>query len=396
MDNVIVIGAGPGGNNAALHLARNGCDVTVIDRKNQIGDKLCTGIVGAECLERFPAHKSLIIREAKSAKFISPAGIEVDLSKDSVQAYVLDRVSYVASFAEEAKEAGAVYLKGSVSSVKVQPSWVEIEVEDSQGTRTLKAEAVIISGGFGSKFTRQLGMGCVNDFATGAQAEVVAPDLEQVHIYLGHHIAPNFFAWLVPTSPNRALVGLLARRNAGAYLKTFISKLQTDNKISTVTKGATQWGVPLQPLTRTYGDRALVVGDAAGQVKPTTGGGIYYALMAGQLASETLQQAFSVGDLSRSQLSLYEKGWKRLMLRDIEVGRGSRQLFEALKDRQIDSLMKTIATNGIRSDILNSKEFSFDWHGGTITRALGHPLLSGALRIVSPLATRMAARIVTN
>jgi len=233
LDNVIIIGAGPGGNNAALHLARNGCDVTVIDRKNQIGDKLCTGIVGAECLEKFPAHKSLIIREAKSAKFISPAGVEVDLSKDSAQAYILDRVSYVASFAEEAKEAGAVYLKGSVSSVKVQPSWVEIEVKDSQKTLTLKAEAVIISGGFGSKFTRQLGMGCVNDFATGAQSEVVAPDLDQVHIYFGHHIAPNFFAWLVPTSPNRALVGLLARRNAGAYLKTFISKLQADKKIPT-------------------------------------------------------------------------------------------------------------------------------------------------------------------
>ena len=58
--------------------------------------------------------------------------------------------------------------------------------------------------------------------------------------------------------------------------------------------------------------------------------------------------------------------------------------------------MRTIATNDIRSDILNSKQFSFDWHGGTITRALGHPLLSGALRMVSPLATRMVVRIVFN
>ena len=136
--------------------------------------------------------------------------------------------------------------------------------------------------------------------------------------------------------------------------------------------------------------------DAAGQVKPTTGGGIYYALLAGEVAAQTLHGALSRGDLSQSQLSCYEKGWKGLLSRDLGIGRGARSLFESLKDMQIDSLMETIATNGIRSDVLSSKEFSFDWHGGAIIGALGHPLLSGSLRVLNPLATRIAARIVTN
>ncbi|MBM3925255.1 MAG: hypothetical protein FJ320_04600 [SAR202 cluster bacterium] len=83
------------------------------------------------------------------------------------------------------------------------------------------------------------------------------------------------------------------------------------------------------------------------------------------------------------------------MFRDMKVGRSARRIFESLKDWQIDSLMQTIATDGIRRDVLNSKDFSFDWHSSAIVTALGHPLLSGALRVVSPLATRMAARIIT-
>ena len=234
MDDFIVIGAGPGGNNAAYHLALRGYKTTVIDRKTAIGDKLCTGIVGAECLERFPANESLIIREAKAARFISPSGVEVELTKDSTQAYVLDRVSYVASIADKAKAAGANYVTQSVTNVDIQPNFVDVRVENSKGTASLKARAVIIGGGFGTKFTRRLGLGYVKDFATGAQAEMVAPKQDQVQVYFGRHIAPHFFGWLVPTSPDRALVGLMARHNASGLLTGFIDRLRADGKVTTI------------------------------------------------------------------------------------------------------------------------------------------------------------------
>ena len=396
LDDVIIVGAGPAGNSAALHLAQSGYIVKVIETKDRIGDKLCTGIVGVECIEKYPPNKTHIIRKSDTATFISPSNIEVDLTKDSTQAYILDRISYISSIADQAQAAGATYIKQTVTNVEVHPDFVEIQITDGHQITTLTAKAVIISGGFRTKFTRLLGLGEVKDVATGIQVEMTTRDQERVQVYFGRHIAPDFFGWLVPTHPNRSLVGLLVRRNAGSYLRSFITKLQTENKVISMNGRPARWGVALQPLPRTFRDRVLVVGDAAGQTKPTTGGGIYYAFLAGEIAARALHKAFSLKDLSASQLSYYEKEWKALLERDIGIGRGARSLFQNLKDNQIDSLMKTIARNGIRSDILNNEDFSFDWHGGTIVRALGHPLLSGALRYVNPLATRIAARIVTN
>jgi digeranylgeranylglycerophospholipid reductase len=393
--DVIVIGAGPGGNNAAGQLAATGYDVAVVERKERIGDKLCTGIVGAECFRRFPAPPETVLREATSAIFTSPSGVEVSLQKDTPQAYVLDRVCYVDSFARRAAASGARYIRSHVLNLEVKPDRVVATIEKYGDIRVLEAKAAIIANGFGSKFPHMLGMGSLSEYATGAQAEVETPHQDIVRIFFGHDFAPDFFAWLVPTRPGRALAGLISRRNAREHLKGFIANLQSQNRVLGITKDSSQWGIPLGALAQTYRDRVLVVGDAAGQVKPTTGGGIYYALLAGDAAAETLHTALSQNDFSASHLSSYEKAWKSIMLRDIKVGRSARRIFESLKDWQIDSLMKTIATNGIRHDVLNSKNFSFDWHSNAIVTALGHPLLSGALRVVSPLATRMAARLIT-
>jgi digeranylgeranylglycerophospholipid reductase len=103
VDDVLVIGAGPAGNQAALGLAKRGHAVTVVDRSYIIGDKLCSGIVGAECIRQFPAAESHIYRPASAAEVNSPSGARVRLERDEPQAYILDRVSYVASFADQAR-----------------------------------------------------------------------------------------------------------------------------------------------------------------------------------------------------------------------------------------------------------------------------------------------------
>ena len=147
----------------------------------------------------------------------------------------------------------------------------------------------------------------------------------------------------------------------------------------------------MRPLGRTFGERVLVVGDAAGQVKPTTGGGIYYSLLASEVAAETLDGALRVNDLSASKLGLYEKGWKGMLCRELEIGYSARRLFESLRDRQIDFLMHTVANNGIYKDLASSGWVSFDWHSGVITRVMGHPLIGKALTIINPLLSNMAS-----
>jgi flavin-dependent dehydrogenase len=257
--------------------------------------------------------------------------------------------------------------------------------EDCYQTR-----ALVLADGFGSPLARQLGFGSVSDYVTGAQAVVSTSGINDVEVHLGRDVAPGFFSWVVPTLEGRALIGLLARREAQPLLSGFIQRQRHQGKITGVISKPAAWGIPLRPLRRTYQDRVLVVGDAAGQVKPTTGGGIYYSLLAGEIAGQALDEAFADDDLSAARLSQYQHRWKRLLSRELEVGYSARRLFEFLTDQQIASLVEQAGANGFRTELASSSDIGFDWHSRTIAKVLRHPVLGGALRVINPLLARLA------
>ena len=107
--DIVVIGAGPAGNSAAFHLAKYGYSVAVIDKRQEIGDKLCTGIIGTNCAELFPPDPSHIYKKVKSATVITPTGTAHTITKAEIQGYIIDRVAYVASIGKQAKDNGANY-----------------------------------------------------------------------------------------------------------------------------------------------------------------------------------------------------------------------------------------------------------------------------------------------
>ena len=218
MVDVIVVGAGPAGNNVAYRLASLGHSVTVVDWRRQIGDKLCSGIVGRECVLQYPLDPTIVYRDVSRARAVAPGGLTIDFARRDVQAHVVDRVAYGESFAEKARTAGASYKLGHrVTHVKADADSATVQVSNGAEASTLQARALVLACGFGSKLPTQLGLGRVADFATGVQAEVSAPEGNEMQVYLGRDVAPEFFAWLVPTAPGRALVGLLGRRNGQSH-----------------------------------------------------------------------------------------------------------------------------------------------------------------------------------
>ena len=227
---------------------------------------------------------------------------------------------------------------------------------------------------------------------SGYQAVASVDNVDEVQLYLGQDVAPGFFAWLVPTRGGRALVGLLARRHAQDRLASFIRRLETEGKIQGIIEGSSSWGLPLRPLKRTFRDRVLVVGDAAGQVKPTTGGGIFYSLLASEIAVSVLGEALAVDDLSSAKLSQYQTEWKALLARELEIGYSARRLYEYLSDRQVSSLVQQAASKGVCSDLTGGPDMSFDWHSRIIARVMGHPALGSGLRLINPLLARLACR----
>jgi flavin-dependent dehydrogenase len=129
--------------------------------------------------------------------------------------------------------------------------------------------------------------------------------------------------------------------------------------------------LPLGPIAKTYSDRVLAVGDAAGLVKPTTGGGIYYGLLSGTLAAEVLADALHTNRLDAPALRRYESNWRKRLGREIRVGLAFRRIAARLSDDSIDSLIELARVNGIVP--LLQEHASFNWHGKAAIALLAHP-----------------------
>jgi digeranylgeranylglycerophospholipid reductase len=370
--DAVTVGAGPIGSYIAYRLAKLGYKVLVFERRPRVGDAACcTGIIGKECFDRFPIVNNGVLTQHSSAKFFSPSGKCLRLSKDTVQAYVVDRVAFDRALAQKAQEEGVEYLfSARVESITSRDNCVRATVECKGDTRDFEGRMAVISSGFGASLPQRLGLGKISDFILGAQAEVKVGDLEEVEIYLGQEIAPGFFGWLVPTSAGKALAGLLSRRSPGSYLKNLLSSLLAQGKIASTETKISYGGIPLSPLPKTYRERVIVVGDAAGQVKPTTGGGIYYGLLCADMAAEVIHDALRADDCSGKRLAYYERGWKEKLSRELQIGYWARKTYERLDDRQIENIFDIIRANNIHEAILQSPDFSFDWHCDSILRAL--------------------------
>ena len=142
-----------------------------------------------------------------------------------------------------------------------------------------------------------------------------------------------------------------------------------------------QKAIPLGTLARSYGDRVLVIGDAAGQVKPTTGGGIYFGHLGAQIAAGVLDGALSSDNLTADQLSRYQKQWRAKMGKELSRGYWSRWAYTKLSDRQIERIFSIVDSNGMTEALLNSGNFSFDWHSRLILAVLGHSSAYPLLKI---------------
>jgi len=387
--DAIIVGAGPTGSYIAHRLASLGYRIVVFEEHEHIGEPVnCTGIVGAECVEQFPLFDGTVLREVRAARLFSPSMREIRLERESVQAYTVNRAAFDRALAEKAKGQGAHYVTGSrVTDVAVLNHHVRVKTKDQ---KTCEAKTAVIASGLNSAIPHRLGLGRIGDLVMGAQAEVSYHrvngedqhgEKSDLEVFFGQGIAPGFFAWFVPTTPRRALVGLFSRRKPGDYLRTLLDMLFQQGRIASPHSEITYRGIPLKPLPKTYLERIVIVGDAAGQVKPTTGGGVYYGLLCAEAAADTLHQALATDTFSEKLFSSYQKAWQEMIGWELQIGYFARRLYERLSDRQIDQLFHLTTLNGIHESLLQSPDISFDWHGKAIIKSLTnlgpwHQLLS--------------------
>ena len=383
--DVVVAGGGPVGSRVAYRLVGMGHRVVVVEKKADLRELVCcTGIIGKECVDRFDIDEDAIFRWANSASVFSPSGKLIHLQRQEPQACILDRAAFNVSLARRAQDRGVEYLLGSpVNGIEVRDDRVRVKSESNgRETEFIEARVAVIANGFGSKLVGGLGLGRAGDFAMGVQAGVETEGIDEVEVYLGQKVAPAFFAWLVPTSPKRALVGLISRRRPGFYLRGLMSSLADQGKIASAESEFSYGGIALKPLTKTYSDRVIVVGSAAGQAKPTNGGGIYYGLLCADIAADNLHRALESDNLSAKSLANYQRGWGKELGREMKLGYWGRRFYELLSDRKIDRIFDIIKNNGIDETLLKADDLNFDWHGRVILRLIGYGALSSIVRSV--------------
>jgi len=385
--NTIIIGAGPVGSYLARKLTRLGYKVLVLDKKITAGqDICCTGIVSKECLDLMHIDKNLIMRQANSARFLAPSGKPLRVWHSNKVAYIIDRSALNLAMADRAQESGANYLfDAQVTDIQAGTESVRVSANYREQKRLFEAETAVIATGFGSPLPGRLGLGEINDFVIGAQVEVNMTDPDEVEIYFDQILAPGGFAWLVPTRDNKGLAGLLTHHRPGQHLKKLLSTLKTKGKITSTEVTPGYGTIPLHPLPKTYTDRILVVGEAAGQVKPTTGGGIYYGVMCADIAADILHQAFQDHDFSESRLAPYQKRWRARLGKELRVGYWAHRLYNRFNNQQIERLHNLINKNGIPQFIAELDDLYFDWQSKLILKTLKHLAITIPTQAIKPL-----------
>jgi flavin-dependent dehydrogenase len=249
----------------------------------------------------------------------------------------------------------------------------DVGVTVSVADRDLRARCAIVACGASYRFNRELGFGLPGELVHSAQLEVPFPSMREVEVHLGREIAPGGFAWVVPFRRNGqsfARVGLLCDDRAAARFRTFADRLRSRAGGNAVWPAPRLKVLPLAPVTRTWSRRVVAVGDAAGLVKPTTGGGIYYGLLTGRLAAEVLGDAVRRDDFGRRALKEYERRWRARLGPEIRAGLAFRAVASRLGDKAIDTLMELARVDGIVP--LLKQTADFNWHGATARSLLRH------------------------
>lgn len=376
MHDVAIVGGGPGGLYAALHLARRGVDVVVFEEHEIPGRPVhCTGVLADEAFAEFDLPRSSVLNPLRTVVFTGPSGATIDYTTASAEAVVIDRSAFDQALAEQAQLAGAQLLVGR-RVLDVAPSGSRVTLTLATG-ESAHARAAILACGANYAIQRRLGFGMPALHLQSAQRELAADTSGPVEVHFGHDVAPRGFAWAVPVQrPHGAFVrvGLMCDGNARDRFSRFIAAVGPRWGIAAheMTTAAPRTKIlPLGPVARTYGPRVLAVGDAAGLVKATTGGGIYYSLLSARMAADVLTDALRTDQLDAPTLASYEYSWRQALGDEIDAQMELRRLSHHMSDADIDALFELARTDGVMPIVRRTAQFNRHRH--LILSLLNHP-----------------------
>ncbi|BDZ67788.1 NAD(P)/FAD-dependent oxidoreductase [Methanobacterium ferruginis] len=355
--DLVVVGGRIGGSISSLFASQNDVDVLMIEKRQEIG-------VPVQCAEGVPHYafealdmepsKKYVCTEVGKATVHAPNGKSVNaeelvdvetLDKSISTGYILDRKVFDKHLAIESARAGTdIMVKTTVKDLIRKDGKICGVVAKHLGkTMEIKADMVIAADGIESNIAKIAGFNTNNnptEICSCAQYELVGLNIDpdRVHLYFGREIAPGGYSWIFPKGKDIANVGLGIRgapETAYHYLKKFTSKLNATPVELNL------GGVPLSgPIDKTYTDGLLVVGDAARQVDPVTGGGIFTTAPCARIAGEVAAEAIKEEDTSANFLKKYDDMWRDKLGDLLKTSIKIRKVADKITDDEMNALVE--------------------------------------------------------
>jgi len=362
--DIIVVGAGPVGSYLSRCLAEKGYRVLLLDRKGKTGRQVCAGVIGAEAFREFPLPGESVLYRVDSVTMVSPGGKRLRHTTREPMAYVVDRVAFDRAILGDALNRGVEFSNLSrVVGVEKKDTYVEVvcrQMGNGGRPASYKASLVVFATGYNPGLLASLGLPGYPGAVVGIQTVGIMKGVEEIEVYLGREVAPGGFAWLVPMGDGRVRIGLVVEEAARYWLERFLSSPWVSRRLVEDQGPLKANWIPKGPVPRTVGDRFLVVGEAAGQVKATTYGGVYYGLLCAREAVKVIERAFEMGDFRAQALYPYHEGWLRILGKELETGARLRDRVSSLEDSQIDDLFVLLGSDGFFPRLRATVRF--DWH----------------------------------
>lgn len=305
---ISVIGAGPVGSIAAISCSKFD-DVEIYEEHIKQPVK-CSGLISKSGLERLKISAEKIAKNRISgARLFSPLGREIEIDGKQTKAYVFDRSEFDSFLLNLAIDSGAKFLNKRIDDIS-----------------NLKSDRIILATGTNYQLHRKLGLDMPGEFLIGAQYEMrVECDKDFVEL---HFNVPGFFSWIIPVG-DYARVGICARTNPVPYLDKFVHELDEKGRILSRNILNKNFGIiPIHnPKLKTDYGRLITVGDAAGHVKATTGGGVVMGGMAAKFSYE----------------KNYEAKWRSGIGRELYIHLFIRRFLNRLSDKNLDRLFSILS-----------------------------------------------------
>lgn len=356
--DVIVVGGGPVGSTAARYAAQEGAKVLLIEEHAFVGSPVgCTGLLSTRAVKECDVEPSddFVLNSVRGAYVHPPSERPLPIDGGRTKAYVVSRKMFDRTLFRMATDTGIdVMLRTRAVGLARSNSLQTLSVLESGNLRTVQAKVIIAADGVRSNMAKMAGLGRVQRIMPGIQIEAPysSDNSDFVELFVGSKV-PGFFAWTVPVDERISRIGLATDDINGLKPHECLQWLLHHHPhiASRYAGGQTDMvfgGIPIGPLHRTYTDGIMIVGDAAGQTKPTSGGGVYTGALCAKIAAKV---AASVDDASADSLQQYEKQWKAAIGKELSMGLRIHDFIKGLRDDELDELLGAMNTPSILDTI---------------------------------------------